>query len=194
MKNYTLSLSRWHKVAERLSRAYLGLTQSARNIFTNTQVSGFLGEAQITRLRVVSERGLAELERAFVIQDAISTIRRMIGEANARVGVAPLLASYDALVRRQKLLEGILGAQSCEMISFEEVAYLPNQIVGEDRYDRQRNLVSVRTLEPEAQALLEAKSAELLGQIYALADQISDLNRERVSIDLPEEVALAGGL
>lgn len=38
---YTLSLSRWHKVAERLARSYTELTQAARNALTNTQVNGF---------------------------------------------------------------------------------------------------------------------------------------------------------
>ena len=194
MKNYTLSLSRWHKVAERLSRAYLERTQSARSIFINTQVSGYLGETQIARLRAESEHGMVALQQAFAIQECIASIRQAIGEANARVGVSNLLARHDAMTRRQKLLDGILAAQSCEMIFFDEIAHLPAPSLSEDRYDRSRNQIPVRTLTPENLETLKAQAADLQKENYALADQISDLNREKISIGLPEEIASTGGL
>ena len=137
-KSYTLSLTRWHKVAERLSRSYTELTQGVRNTFTNTQISGFLGEAQIIRLKESAEKEITKLRSAFELQDALIMIRQAIGEANAKNGVANVLAEYDALNRRQKLLESILTVQSSDMISFDEMPELPKQIIAEDRYDRSR--------------------------------------------------------
>ena len=194
MKPYTLSLSRWHKVGERLSRVYLELSRSSRAVFTNTQVGCYLGEAQVARVKADAERGLVDLTRAFEIQDAVCVIRQAIGEANARVGVAPLLAQHDALSRRHKLLESLLAAQGSELVSLEELPNLPAQIVAEDRFDRSRGQVRVRTMEPAVQALLKGQAGAVLVQVYALADSISDLNRERVTVSLPQDVAAAGGL
>jgi hypothetical protein len=194
MKSYSLSLSRWHKVAERLARNYAELTQAVRNVLTNTQVSGFLGEAQVERLQNLALQQVANLDRAFQVQDALAKIRQAIGDANARVGVSKDLADYDALTRRQKLLETILAAQTSEMVSFEEMPQLPKQILTEDRYDRSKGAVRIRMIESEAMSKLKSEVETLKAKVYGLADRISDLNRERLTIELTEEIAQLAGL
>ncbi len=194
MKSYTLSLSRWHKVAERLARSYAELTQLAKNTFNNTQISGYLGDAQVSRLRDLSAQQVASLHRAFQLQDALAQIRQAIGESNAKAGVSKELADYDSLSRRQKLLESILTAQSTEMVNFDEMPQLPKQLVSEDRYDRSKGSVRVRMLDTEAISALRAEADQLRVKVYALADKISDLNRERLTLELSEEIAQAAGL
>jgi chaperonin cofactor prefoldin len=137
---------------------------------------------------------IESLNRAFTLQDALADIRRALGEANTKVGVAKELADYDALSRRQKLIESILTAQSSEMVDFDEMAQLPKQIVSEDRYDRSKGAVRVRMLDTEAVSKLRDEAERLRVRVYALADRISDLNRERLTIDLSEEIAQAAGL
>ncbi|MDD2743323.1 MAG: hypothetical protein PHV02_13705 [Rhodocyclaceae bacterium] len=194
MKAYTLSLSRWHKVAERLSRTYTELTQNSRQTLINTQVSGYLGETQIARLVEQREKAMANIEHAFAIQDSIVAIRRILGEANARIGVARELAEQDALTRRQKFLESIVVAQGSEMVRLEELSSLPKQIVSEDRYDRSRGQVRVGLLDETQLAGIKKQADGLLSRVYTLADRVSDLNRERLSIELPEATAAAAGL
>ncbi|MFZ4534956.1 hypothetical protein [Propionivibrio sp.] len=194
MKSHTLSLSRWHKVAERLSRSYTEITQAARNTFINTQVNGFLGEAQVARLRDEAALQMIRLHRAFTLQDALANIRQAVGEANAKTGVSKELANYDALSRRHKYLESILAAQSSEMVNFDEMPQLPKQLVSEDRYDRSKGSVRVRMLDNEMVNSLRVEADELRIKVYALADRISDLNRERLSLDLSEDIAQAAGL
>lgn len=194
MTSHTLSISRWHKVAERLSRTYTELTQAVRNTYINTQVGGYLGESQVTRLRELGQFEALNLQKAFLIQDALIQIRQTIGEINATTGVARELAEYDALMRRQKLLETILNAQSADMVSLDEIAKLPNQIVSEDRYDRTRSLIKVKVLTGETESNLRTEVETLRAKAYALADRISDLNRERLTLELPEDIARAAGL
>lgn len=194
MQSYTLSMSRWHKVAERLARNYSDLTQAVRNTLTNTQVSGFLGEGQIGRLHELASQQVANLDRAFTVQDALAKIRQAIGDANVRIGVSKDLAEYDALSRRQKLLETILAAQTSEMVGFDELPQLPKQIVTEDRYDRSKGTVRVCMLDGDALERLKAEAESLKARVYGLADRISDLNRERLTIDLTEEIAQVAGL
>jgi hypothetical protein len=194
MKNYTLSLSRWHKVAERLSRSYTEMIQVARGTFNNTQVNGFLGETQVARLRDQAAQQMERLHEAFKLQDAVASIRQAVGDANARTGVSRELADYDALSRRHKFLESILTAQSSDMVDFGEMPQLPKQIVSEDRYDRSKATVRVRMLDNEMARSLRAEADELRVKVYALADRISDLNRERLSLELSEEIARAAGL
>lgn len=193
-KTYTMSLSRWHKVAERLARSYAELTQAARNALTNTQVGGFLGEAQVDRLQALAGQQMSNLNRAFEVQDALARIRQAVGDANARIGVSKDLADYDALSRRQKMLETILAAQTSDMVSFEEMPQLPKQIITEDRFDRSKGTVRVRMLDGDSLAGIKGEVESLRARVYGLADRISDLNRERLTIDLTEEIAQVAGL
>ncbi len=194
MTSHTLSISRWHKVAERLSRTYTELTQSVRNTYNNTQVGGYLGESQVARLRDLGQAEAHHLQQAFSIQDALILIRQAIGDSNAKTGVARELAAYDALTRRQKLLESLLNAQSTDMVSLDEISKLPNQIVSEDRYDRTRSLIKVKVLDVVTESWLRSEIEALRAKVYALADRISDLNRERLTLELPEDIARAAGL
>lgn len=194
MNEFTLSLSRWHKVAERLSRSYTESTRAAREAFCNTQVSGFLGSAQIERLKESAVRQMESMRQSFALQDALVRIRQAVGDANAAAGVSRELAEYDALSRRQKLIETILAAQSSEMVDFEEMPELPKQMMAEDRYDRSRGTIRVRMLDTASFEALRAEAEALRARVYAVADRISDLNRERLSLELPEEIARAAGL
>ena len=194
MPSYTLSINRWHKVAERLSKAYTELSQSARNTYTNTQIAGFLGESQVERLRESADSEMQKLFRAFEIQDALIDLRRAIGEVNAKNGVSLELAQYDALMRRHKLLEIILNAQTSDMVSLSEIAMLPNQIMGDGLYERSRSKIKVKVLENEHETRLRKEAEALLAKAYALADRINDLNQERMTLELPEEMASVAGL
>ena len=193
-KNYTLSLSRWHKVAERLAKSYTEMTSAAKNTLNNTVVGGYLGESQAARLKGECAQARHALHSAFAIQDSLVKLRKALGEANTRAGVATELAEYDALCRRQKLLETILAAQSSDMVNMEDLPNLPKQIMVENRYDNGRGTVRVGLLDTAALSEFNEESKTLSARIYALADKISDLNRERLSLELPEEIARIAGL
>lgn len=195
MNSYTLSLSRWYKVAERLARTYTELTTSVRNTFNNTQVTGYMGNAQVTRLKEQRDQQQGNLSKAFELQDTLIRIRQALGEANTRTGVGKELAEYDALSRRHKLLESMLSAQSSDMVTLEEMPELPDQLAFEDRYHNStKGAVRVRLLDSEAQQALRTEAEKLLARVYALADRISDLNKERLTLEMPEEIAKGAGL
>jgi hypothetical protein len=121
-------------------------------------------------------------------------LRRAIGEVNAKNGVALELAQYDALMRRHKLLEIILNSQTSDMVSLNEIAMLPNQIMGDGLYERSRSKIKVKVLENEHEDRLRKEAEALLAKAYALADRINDLNQERMTLELPEEMASVAGL
>jgi hypothetical protein len=194
MPSYTLSINRWHKVAERLAKTYTELSQSARNAYTNTQIGGYLGESQIARLRESGQSEMQNLFRAFKTQDALIELRRAIGEVNAKNGVALELAKYDALMRRHKLLDTILNAQTSDMVGLDEVAMLPNQMIVDGLYERNRSKVKVKVLDGPNEELLRKEAEAILAKAYALADRINDLNQERMTLALAEDIASLVGL
>jgi hypothetical protein len=195
MTAYTLSLSRWHKVSERLARAYGELTKSAHAALAETKVSGYLGETQVERLRAKAAEQLDALTLAFRLQDAQVSVRQAVGEANARLGINAELAEHDALTRRLRCLENLLGAQSAQMIALEELDKLPAPQLPQGRtWSGDDKSLPVRTLEAAAEADLRQEAQALRARLFALADRINDRNRERLTLELSEEAAQVVGL
>lgn len=194
-KTYTLTLSRWHKVAERLSREYTETVYKAKQVLTQTRVSAYVGEGQEQALREQSSDWTIRLARAFRLQDGIAEIRRVLGDQNTSAGVTSLLADFDKLNRRQKVLTEILEGQAAEMIGIEELKNIPQDYVADvDNYDRRRPQLRVRMLERSEALSLQKEYEEVRARAYALADEIAERNKATVALDLPEEVALAAGL
>ncbi len=120
-KTHTLTLSRWHKVAERLSREYTETVFKGKQALTQTRVSAYVGDSQEQALREQASDWSARLERAFRLQDGIGDIRRVLGDANAHHGITALLAEFDKLNRRQKVLTELVEGQTPDMIAIDEL-------------------------------------------------------------------------
>lgn len=192
---YTLSLSRWHKVAERLSREYTETVYKAKQSLTQTRVSAYVGEGQAESLRQESAEWLTRLSRSFHLQDSIAEIRRVLGDQNAQTGVTAQLAEFDKLNRRQKVLSEIIEGQASDMIGIDELKNIPGDYVADgDNYDRRRPQLRIRMLERPDMTRLQKELSTVKARAYALADEIADRNKATVSLELDDEVALAAGL
>lgn len=194
-KIYTLSLSRWHKVAERLSREYTETVFEVREGFNNTRISAHLGESQETLLQSRSAGFENALERAFRLQDAVSDIRIALGDANAKHGITAVLGEFDKINRRIKAVSSILEGQRSDMVGIGELKNLPEVFISDnDGYSRNRPEIRVRMLEPLSEQKLRKELESLKSKAYALGDQVNDLNRATVAIEVTEEVARFAGL
>jgi hypothetical protein len=194
-KTHSLTLSRWHKVAERLSRDYTETVFKAKQALTQTRVAAYVGEDQEQALRDEAEDWTARLERAFRLQDGIAEIRRVLGDANSGAGVTGLLAEFDKLNRRQKVLTEIVEGQGADMIGIGELKNIPQDYVSDgDGYDARRPRLRVRLLDRAGVQALQRELEAVRGRAYALADEIAERNKAMVALELTEEVAIAAGL
>ena len=194
-QTYTLTLTRWHKVAERLARDYGESVSESRTTLTHTTVSAYLGEEQEQFLQTQTQNALANLERAFRVQDAVAQIRQMVGDANVREGVSAKLADFDKLNRRVKTLSEVVESQSSDMVSVTQLRSIPKDYVADGaNYDSKRPKIKVRMLDMQMLERLSDQLSNARKAAYALSDEVSDLNKAKLSIDLESEVASAAGL
>ena len=193
--SHTLTLSRWHKVAERLSREYTEAVYACRLTLNQTKVSAYLGETQERQLREQSTMGLERLNKAFVIQDSLAQIRQVLGDANVHHGISAKLAEFDKLNRRVKVLTEIMEGQTADMIGIDELHKIPADYVADgERYDSKRPLLNIRMLDANALGVVRTQFEQTRTQAYALADEIADLNRAKITLELPLEIAQMAGL
>lgn len=192
---YTSTLSRWHKVAERLSREYTETVFSSRVTLNQFKVSAYLGESQEQFLRDQATHSLAALDRAFAVQDCIVRIRQAVGHANVREGIADQLAELDKLNRRVKVLSELVEGQTNDLIGIEDLHKIPADYVADgERYDSKRPSIKVRVMSLEQLAVLTDQFERTRARSYGLADEISDLNRVKLTVELPTWVAELAGL
>ena len=194
-QTYTLTLTRWHKVAERLARDYGESISESRSTLSQTVISAYLGEEQEQFLQAQTQNALGNLERAFRIQDAVAHIRHLVGNANVHEGVAAKLAEFDKLNRRAKALSEVVDSQSTEMVSVTQLRSIPKDYVADGAsYDSKRPKIKVRMLGMQDLEKLASQLDATRKAAYALSDEVSDLNKAKLSIELETDVASAAGL
>ena len=194
-QTYTLTLTRWHKVAERLARDYGESISESGSTLSQTVISAYLGEEQEQFLQAQTQNALGNLERAFRIQDAVAHIRHLVGNANVHEGVAAKLAEFDKLNRRAKALSEVVDSQSTDMVSITQLRSIPKDYVADGaNYDSKRPKIKVRMLGMQDLEKLASQLDAARKAAYALSDEVSDLNKAKLSIELETDVASAAGL
>lgn len=195
-RTYTFSLSRWHKVAERLTKAYSELAVSLKEAFSKTEVLGFAGDEQIQRLRAT----VGELENQFAqsseLEQCIVLIRQALAKANAEAGITEDLAHYDWQMRRLRLIQALLDGQHLNMMSITDLAASEARgVEDEDGYGRRRvSPIPLRLMTREFETKLRAELESLQAEAYALSDAIADKNRTQIEVTLPARAAQLAGL
>ncbi len=194
-KKHTMTLSRWHKVAERLSREHNEAVNKAKKVLTDTKVAAYVGESQEQLLRDEAADSMERLERAFRFQDAVAVIRSALGDENVRAGVTAQLAELDKLNRRQRVLAEIVEGQASDMIGIGELKNIPEGYVSDDSLlDQKRPKLRIRALERGDMLRFQEELERGRVKAYALSDELAERNKTTLSIELAEEVAHAAGL
>jgi hypothetical protein len=194
-KTCTLTLTRWHKVAERLSREYTESVYAAKQTLMNTKVSSYLGAEQKDALHCAAQDANERLARAFRVQDAVTDVRQALGDANVKNGVSPKLAELDKLNRRLKVVTELIEGQSASMITIDQLQSIPSDYVADgNSYDSKRPLLHVRMLDKDKLTDIKGDFEAIRTQSYALSDEIADLNRATLTLTVSDEVAKLAGI
>jgi len=194
-KTCTCTLTRWHKVAERLSREYTESVYAAKQTLSNTRVSSYLGVEQQEALHLAAQDAKERLERAFRVQDAVTEVRQALGDANVKNGVSTKLAVLDKLNRRLKVLTELIESQNPSMISIDQLQSIPADYVADgNSYDSKRPQLHMRLLGKNDLMEIKRDFESIRAQSYALSDEIADLNRATLSLTVSEEVAKLTGI
>ncbi|MBI2970331.1 MAG: hypothetical protein HYY36_06270 [Gammaproteobacteria bacterium] len=195
---YTLTLSRWHKVAERINAALKDSEANVKAAFTATTISPW-NKAEIEdKTATIARRGAEDLARFEAGAQAVATIRAVLARRNAELGISDRLAEADAANRRAALYKAVLAGQKVDMVRPENVRALPAELIGEtETWGLGRRTALAVTLQVADTELIESlreKLAREQGRATRLLDEVADLNREKIEIDVAEEVLEIAGL
>ncbi len=196
--NYSFPVSRWHKIVERLTAKSNELAKTAKTVFCNTSVDGYSGTEQVARINASVEEAQKALVEYSVASCGIASIRSAVAKANVALNVNALLAEQEALNRYSKIIKEILEGQKTEMVDITGLATY--QAFGEpvksriSYRDEPKGAVAIKTLSLNQETDMKEKLKRAQARMYAIADEINDLNRERVDIELTDDIAKMAGL
>ena len=193
-KTYRLTLNRWHKVAERLSRHANDISEEIRAGFNQTKVMGHLGEDQQLRLKAEGERLAALMPDLFDLQATIAQIRKALGSANEAAGISANLAELDMLNRQLRLMESLINGQEAELVAIDELPKLPVRVQEERGLFARPSTFGVRVMPDSALETYRQKLESVRSESFAVADRIAAKNREAMPLSISEDIARLAGL
>lgn len=186
---FNLTLSRWHKVAERINAGLKECEARVKAAFTGTTVSAWNKDGVEEKAADIARRAAQDLTLVEAGTRAVESIRATLALRNAELGIAAKLAKVEGANRRASLYKCVIEGQKPDMVRAASVHNLPAQIDQSDWLSRRSGLVvTLQTADRELlEALREKFTLEQASAVRAL-DEIADLNRETVEIELPKEV------
>ena len=193
---FTLTLTRWHKVAERIDAALKVRESRSLAALTATTISPWNKEGIEEKARDIAGEARADLALIEVATAAIAGIRAALGARNADLGISARLAEAEAANRRARLYRELIDKQRADMVRPEDVRHVP-ATVGTDEPLWPRRSGSAITLAIADKALvdeLRGKLAREQARAHALLDAIADANREKLELELADELLEVAGL
>lgn len=194
-KAYTLTLNRWHHVASRIKALAKSKLDEANSTLGGTVVENKLSQAQIDALKGRGTRALEQLHSGMAALETVGVIRRALADANGKFGVAAMLAEAEDKRARARALEAFSQIDLLSITPVEDINAAFDQR-GENkglslgyRNGTRASVVAIDALDfvGETRRSLEAQAA-------AIADQVADLNRQTLTIELDESLAKEVGL
>jgi hypothetical protein len=193
---FTLTLTRWHKVAERINAALKVREERSLAALTATTISPWNKEGIEEKARDIAVQARADIAMIEVATAAVAAIRAALAGRNAALGISTRLAEVEAANRRARLYRELVDKQRVDMVRPEDMRHVP-AMAGADEALWPRRAGSAITLAIADKALIEelrAKLAREQSHAHALLDAIADANREKLELELPEELLEIAGL
>lgn len=194
-KTYTVPLSRWHTIANRLKSHAETAFERAQSILGHTNAQHELSDAQRQALAQRGEQALADLDQGRACLKAATKVRSHLAQANATRGVSAKLAEAEGLRREIQLLDSLTSVDLLARVSLEDANAALTKRVGEGSVMGSRALSVPLALVPlNALDKHEREKSLLERQQQELMDEVNTLNRNTLEIELPQDIASLAGL
>jgi hypothetical protein len=192
MTAYTFTLSRAHAVADRLRKGADAKRDEALMTLTGHTFNHVPSDDQVAALKSRGERALASLASAREGLRAVGHIRETLAQANATAGVSQLLAQIEAKKQEARLLSQLTGV---DLLTLVPLAQVNDAFTSRSHENSLRGLsVRVGLVPLNAFDGLREELSVLNATISAMSDQVNDMNKKTITVELPEELAKEAGL
>ncbi len=198
----TATLTRFHKIEERFKAKRTEIERQIREKLSDKMILLTKGmeEPSIDNL-AESEEAMGLLDDIKFLSKSISKIRAAIGVKNSIIGISELLAELDQLRYFRTLVAKTRNSKKeYPYATKEEVTPVNSDDLKKVlaglavQVDPEPLKVRVKGLHTSFDADLEDMLKELDTRINEITDTISDLNKEKITLSIPDEYGYLVGL
>ena len=192
---FTLSRSRWHHVATRLRTLAQKHTDEAQATLGATRVSSPIDEEQESALTEQGLKALDKVQQIVLAHEGLAMIRTQLAKKNADMGVADKLALVETLRQEKTQLTRLAAINLITMPAVQKAndALAKKPAATEAQMWRGRDVdssgVVVRLVPIGALEGVHERIRVIELDIQELTDEMSDINRGSMTIELPNQVA-----
>lgn len=183
-----VSLTRAHKLAERISALIAEQVAQAQQFAAPSSVDGILGDG-VAQVEALERRGVTAMAAVAVVEQLYKdweAARTAIAEANVSAGVSAKLAHQEVLKRKASLLRQLVDAGKREGLAPRDIAAF-RSLAPSTSYGV-RGLFA-KALTDAQLAELEEKLANVQRELFVLSDEISDANTTKIEISISQWAA-----
>ena len=193
---FSLTLTRWHKVAERINAAVKEREARLLADLTATAISPWNKEGVETKAAEIAARSNTDLALVEIGTAAVARIRTALALRNAALGIADRLAEAEAVNRRAKLYRSVLEKQNADMVRPADMKQIPATLAAEDSFWGRRGgpSVTLAIADPALLDELRKRLAREQARSHALLDDVADMNRDKLDLELADELKAIAGL
>ena len=173
-----VSVSRLHKLAERLKAKIVELNVEAASALGTSTWRGPVTVSQVSRVTARAVDGVTSLRSAERLSRELARIRSIVAVQNERLGISAKLALQESLNRQLTALKNLLTESGEIRVDALEVG----QSTGD--YG-----MAVSALSQEHLQELKAAIARIQREIFGLSDEVAEANATRVELELDEDIA-----
>lgn len=191
---YTLSLSRAHSIAKRATALASAREGDILKALGGTQLTAVPTADQRKVLEARGEAALADID--FVVR-ALRTggsIRRAVAIVNAEKGISPRLAEVAASRLVSSLYARIMSTDIASLPSIDQLQEILDQRKGATAGYGDTRSVRVSLVRPDALEPLRNRKSAIDAAVMAESDEINDLNRATVTVEIDDDIAANLGL
>lgn len=191
-KSISNTLTRWHKVAERIKSATTELMHANVAVLTvGHQIDSDTFTVRKATLKAEAEKALvAQTALYFSLQDALFAIRKALAHANTAEGVSDRLNEMEAAKQKGAYYAALLETADGSL-SVEEFSALAAKRSGTSSH---MYGVNVTFISAEQKTALTEQRDRARREVNALADRLADANATKLSLTLSDEVVAFLGL
>lgn len=192
MKTINVSLTRAHKLVERVTREIGTVQHQILKLLVPVNVNVESDTSQVTvRLAKIS----AAEKLADSLYEVLESIRKKVAEKNSSSGIYTLLAEKAVLVKKQQDLENIAryvaSHNRADVISANDAQSYWARIQTSENLKS----FSVKVIDDAELDVYQEKVKNIVSQLDVISDAINDKNAStKVSFELNEEIAKLIGL
>lgn len=195
---YKFTLTRWHKIAERIHVALKEREANVKTAFTATTLSPWNRAGAEDKAADIAGRAAADLALIERGAQTIAEIRAALSGRNAQLGISGKLAEAESANRCAALYKAVLEGQRADMVHPRDLHALPADLVGDsDSWGFGRRTAFVVTLRTADRPLVDELRAKLereQARATRLLDEVADLNRAELELDVGQEIARIAAL